>query len=59
MAFDHGAHRAVIKDFIDAVRQGREPAVTGRSALAAQQVIEAIMASSRSGLPVTVQALMP
>ena len=53
MAFDHGAHRAVLKDFIDAVRQGREPAVTGRSALAAQQVIEAIMASSRSGRPVT------
>ncbi|HEX5697346.1 MAG TPA: Gfo/Idh/MocA family oxidoreductase [Rhodoferax sp.] len=53
MAFDHGAHRAVIKDFIDAVRLGREPAVTGRSALAAQQVIEAIMASSRSALAVT------
>ena len=53
MAFDHGAHRAVLKDFIDALRQGREPAVTGRSALAAQQVIEAIMASSRSGRPVT------
>ena len=52
MAFDHGAHRAVLKDFIDALRQGREPAVTGRSALAAQQVIEAIMASSRSGRPV-------
>ncbi|MDP2677582.1 MAG: Gfo/Idh/MocA family oxidoreductase [Rhodoferax sp.] len=53
MAFDHAAHRAVLQDFLDAVRQGREPAVTGRSALAAQQVIEAIMASSRSGCPVT------
>ncbi|HSN80790.1 MAG TPA: Gfo/Idh/MocA family oxidoreductase [Rhodoferax sp.] len=53
MAFDHGAHRAVIKDFIDAVRQGREPAVTGRSALATQQLIEAIMASSQSGRPLT------
>ncbi|WP_296492538.1 Gfo/Idh/MocA family oxidoreductase [Rhodoferax sp.] len=53
MAFDHGAHRAVLRDFIDAVRQGRDPAVTGRSALAAQQVIEAIMASSESGRPVT------
>jgi len=53
MAFDHGAHRTVIKDFIDAVRQGREPAVNGRSALAAQQVIGAIMASSQSGRPVT------
>jgi predicted dehydrogenase len=55
MAFDHAAHRAVLKDFIDAIRQGREPAVSGRSALAAQQVIEAIMASARSGLPVMLQ----
>jgi len=53
MAFDHAAHRDVLQDFLDAVRQGREPAVTGRSALAAQQVIEAIMTSSRSGCPVT------
>ena len=57
MAFDHAAHRAVLQDFIDAVRQGREPAVTGRSALAVQQVIEAIMASSRTGTPVVLHAL--
>ncbi|MCF8159112.1 MAG: Gfo/Idh/MocA family oxidoreductase [Polaromonas sp.] len=57
MAFDHAAHRAVLKDFIDAIRQGREPAVTGRSALAAQQVIEAIIASSRAGTPVGLPAL--
>jgi predicted dehydrogenase len=55
MAFDHAAHRAVLTDFMDAIRQGREPAVTGRSALAAQQVIEAIMASARTGLPVMLQ----
>jgi len=48
MAFDHGPHRTVLKDFIDAVRRGREPAVSGRSALAAQQVIEAIMACAQS-----------
>lgn len=59
MAFDHAAHRTVLKDFIDAVRHGREPAVTGRSALAAQQVIEAIMASSRTGTPVVLQSLTP
>ena len=57
MAFDHAAHRAVLQDFIDAVRQGRKPAVTGRSALAVQQVIEAIMASSRTGTPVVLHAL--
>ena len=53
MAFDHAAHRAVLKDFLETIRQGREPAVSGRSALPAQQVIEAIMTSSRSGCPVT------
>ena len=52
MAFDHAAHRTVIKDFIDAIRHGRAPAISGRSALAAQQVIEAIMASARAGVPV-------
>ena len=52
MAFDHGPHRAVIRDFLDAVRDGRAPAVTGRSALAVHAVIEAIIASSDQGRPV-------
>jgi UDP-N-acetyl-2-amino-2-deoxyglucuronate dehydrogenase len=55
MAFDHGPHRAVIQDFLDAVRDGRTPAVTGRSALAVQVVIEAIMASSGQGRPVALK----
>ncbi len=49
MAFDHAAHRAVLQDFIHAVREGRAPAVSGRSALAVQRVIEAIMSSSQRG----------
>ena len=49
MAFHHGPHRAVLRDFLDAVQEDRPPAVTGRSALAAQQVIEAIVASSAAG----------
>ena len=49
MAFDHAAHRAVLQDFIRAVQQGIAPAVTGRSALGVQQVIESIMESSRTG----------
>ena len=52
MAFDHAPHRAVLQDFIRAVQAGRAPAITGRSALAVQRVIEAIMASSRSGTSV-------
>ncbi len=49
MAFDQAPHRAVLQDFVHAVRSGREPAVSGRSALAVQRLIEAVMASSRSG----------
>ena len=56
MAFDHGPHRAVIHDFLDAVRDDRAPAVTGRSALAVHAVIEAIIASSRQDAPVTLAA---
>jgi predicted dehydrogenase len=53
MAFDHAAHRAVLEDFIRAVQNGAAPAVTGRSALGVQQVIEAIMASSKAGSAVS------
>jgi UDP-N-acetyl-2-amino-2-deoxyglucuronate dehydrogenase len=55
MAFDHAAHRAVLQDFIRAVRNGCAPAVTGRSALGVQQVIEAIMESSRTGSAVALR----
>lgn len=58
MAFDHAAHRAVLQDFIRAVQQGIAPAVSGRSALGVQQVIEGIMESSRtrSTISLTLQA---
>ena len=49
MAFSHAAHRAVLHDFIRAVQDGRPPAVSGRSALEVQQLIESIMESSRAG----------
>ena len=55
MAFDHAAHRAVLQDFIQAVQRGNAPAVTGRSALAVQLVIEAIMTSSNSGHSVAIE----
>ena len=53
MAFDHAAHRTVLQDFIRAVQAGRAPAVSGRSALGVQQVIESIMESSRAGCTIT------
>jgi predicted dehydrogenase len=54
MAFSHGPHRALIEDFLEAVRTSREPRVSGRSALAVHALIDAILASSRAGAPVDV-----
>jgi predicted dehydrogenase len=46
MAFSHEAHRAVLSDFLDAIEQGRDPAIPGEEALATQRVIDAIVARS-------------
>jgi predicted dehydrogenase len=56
MAFDHAPHRAVLQDFVRAVRSGSASATSGRSALAVQRVIEAIMASAQRGVAVTIDA---
>jgi predicted dehydrogenase len=48
MDFPHDAHRAVIADFLDAVRSGREPRVSGAEALESQRVISAIVAAGYS-----------
>jgi predicted dehydrogenase len=42
-------HALQIADFVEAVRRGREPAVTGRDAVASLEIVEAVYASSRSG----------
>ena len=46
MSFSHEAHKAVLSDFLDAIEQGRDPAVPGEEALATQRLIEAILARS-------------
>jgi predicted dehydrogenase len=46
MAFSHEPHRQLIEDFVDAVRAGREPAVSGRSALRVHALIDAMLQSS-------------
>jgi predicted dehydrogenase len=43
MAFSHEPHKAVISDFLDAIEQGRDPAISGEEALATQRVIDAII----------------
>ncbi|MFB9950339.1 Gfo/Idh/MocA family protein [Rhizobium puerariae] len=47
MAFGHGMHRALIGNFVDAVRNGAPLRVTGEDALKAHRFIEAILAASR------------
>lgn len=55
MAFSHQHHRRLIEDFLDAVRTGREPLPSGRSALAVHGLIDAMLESSASGRPVDVR----
>lgn len=54
MAFDHAFHRAVLQDFVAAIRSDTQPAVTGRSALQVQRLINAMMTSSRTGAAVSI-----
>lgn len=54
MAFPHDYHRAVMSDFVDAVREGREPKVTGEEALKVQRLIDALVETGRHGRAVKV-----
>ena len=54
MAFPHHYHRAVMADFIDAIRHGREPKVTGEEALKVHRLIDALIETGRLGRPVQV-----
>jgi predicted dehydrogenase len=49
MAFSNDAHRALIADFVDAVQNDREPAISGRAALAAHRLIDALLSSAHEG----------
>ena len=54
MAFPHDYHRAVIADFLDAIRAGREPKVSGREALRVHRLVDALLEAGASGRPVKV-----
>lgn len=49
MAFPHEHHRAVLADFIDAVRNRRAPGVSGRGALQVHRLIDALLLSAATG----------
>jgi len=54
MAFPHDYHRAVMADFADAIRTGREPKVTGEEALKVHRLIDALIETGKAGRPVRV-----
>lgn len=56
MAFSHGWHRAVIEDFLEAIRTDRQPRVSGREGLKVIGLIDALLESARSGRRVALPA---
>jgi predicted dehydrogenase len=54
MAFPHDYHRAVMADFVAAIREGRAPKVTGEEALKVHRLIDALIETGRAGVPVKV-----
>jgi predicted dehydrogenase len=54
MAFPHDYHRAVMADFVDSIRTGREPKVTGEEALKVHQLIDALIETARTGSRVAI-----
>lgn len=53
MAFSHMSHRAVIADFVEAVKERRSPKVSGEAVLCVHHLIDALMASGQ-GIPTAV-----
>jgi UDP-N-acetyl-2-amino-2-deoxyglucuronate dehydrogenase len=54
MAFPHDYHRAVMADFAAAIREGRQPKVSGEEALKVHRLIDALIETGRTGAPATV-----
>lgn len=54
MAFPHDYHRAVMADFVAAIREDRAPKVTGEEALKVHRLIDALIETGRTGAAVRV-----
>ncbi len=54
MDFPHDHHREVLRDFLDALDEDRDPLVTGEIALRTHRFIDAILQSAEQGKPVKV-----
>src|SRR3954447_13642759 len=46
MAFPHAYHQALISDFLDAIRDGPDPVISGEEALKVHRFIDALLASN-------------
>ncbi|MBL27829.1 MAG: oxidoreductase [Rhodospirillaceae bacterium] len=53
MDFPHDTHRAVLVDFLDAIRDDREPVANGEQLLAVHRVIDALLQSAKEGRAVS------
>lgn len=49
MAFPHHWHAAALRDFLEAIRDGGQPVVTGREGLKVHRLIDALVTSARLG----------
>ncbi|MEV8148235.1 Gfo/Idh/MocA family oxidoreductase [Arthrobacter sp. NPDC080073] len=47
-------HKVQVAEFVDAIRSGRQPAVTGREAMKSLQIVAAVYESARTGLPIRI-----
>ena len=56
MAFPHDYHRAVWRDFLDAIQRGGEPRVNGEEGLRVHRLIDSLLASAANSAPSAVKA---
>jgi UDP-N-acetyl-2-amino-2-deoxyglucuronate dehydrogenase len=54
MAFDHGPHRALIADFVEAIRTGGQPRISGAEALKVHILIDVLTRSAAGRRPVAI-----
>ena len=54
MAFPNDWHRGVIADFLDALDDNREPAISGREALKVHRLIDALLEAGKTGRTIQV-----
>lgn len=56
MAFTNEAHRAVLAEFLDAIDENRAPVNSGRAGLAVHYLIDALLVSAHSHVPVQLKS---